>query len=237
MASLVIGLALLLLAMVWLTMGAGPPQPALAPSPLEAALSGLGASLERSGGPTARVTLLAGTPVVYQRVRVDPQAWVSRALAHIPLDPAHEALLAPHAALVSRLLGTPESVRLEVLPGGARLELELDPERLLARLPAGGDPTERLAVHLRELQSALDDLARATAPRPRVFVRREGEAPSEAAPGERCPWCHDALRDGDSQWACARCGTRHHAACRDEAGGCTVLGCGRRDRDEARQRT
>lgn len=46
----------------------------------------------------------------------------------------------------------------------------------------------------------------------------------------RCPYCHDELAldaDGAAAMAeCERCGTLHHRACLDEAGGCTIFGCG-----------
>jgi hypothetical protein len=44
----------------------------------------------------------------------------------------------------------------------------------------------------------------------------------EAAP--RCPYCHDMLEEV-ALVVCGACGTRHHAACMDELGRCTVLGC------------
>jgi hypothetical protein len=51
----------------------------------------------------------------------------------------------------------------------------------------------------------------------------------------RCPYCRDELRvdDGsDDLGACDRCGTLHHRACLDEAGGCTIFGCGARRASE-----
>lgn len=43
-----------------------------------------------------------------------------------------------------------------------------------------------------------------------------------------CPYCRDGLGADLEAVACARCGTLHHAACFDEAGGCTIFGCGAR---------
>lgn len=45
-----------------------------------------------------------------------------------------------------------------------------------------------------------------------------------------CPFCRDQVRADDERdddvTACDRCGTVHHRACFDEAGGCTIFGCG-----------
>jgi hypothetical protein len=47
-----------------------------------------------------------------------------------------------------------------------------------------------------------------------------------------CPYCRDEValdREGDDDLtACERCETVHHRACFDEAGGCTIFGCGQR---------
>jgi hypothetical protein len=51
----------------------------------------------------------------------------------------------------------------------------------------------------------------------------------EPGAGHRCPYCHDLLegaRPDDDLVVCGGCGTRHHGACLDELGRCTVLGCG-----------
>lgn len=45
----------------------------------------------------------------------------------------------------------------------------------------------------------------------------------------RCPYCRDEVatdRGDDDLAACDRCGTLHHRACLDEAGACTIFGCG-----------
>jgi len=42
----------------------------------------------------------------------------------------------------------------------------------------------------------------------------------------RCPFCHGALADRPPLGACVQCGTRHHAECLVEHGGCVVMGCG-----------
>lgn len=52
--------------------------------------------------------------------------------------------------------------------------------------------------------------------------------PPDAVPGlvdRRCPYCHDSLSAGE-QVLCARCVTPHHAACFQEHGACSLLGCG-----------
>jgi hypothetical protein len=52
----------------------------------------------------------------------------------------------------------------------------------------------------------------------------------------RCPYCRDAIDPaGEAALACGRCQTVHHRACLDEAGGCTVFGCG--ERAGARERS
>jgi hypothetical protein len=42
---------------------------------------------------------------------------------------------------------------------------------------------------------------------------------------DRCPYCHDLMDVDPREVLCGACGTRHHAACVDELGRCTVLGC------------
>lgn len=50
----------------------------------------------------------------------------------------------------------------------------------------------------------------------------------------RCPYCRDELDAAAPEAAtCERCGTVHHRECLDEAGGCTVFGCGAKDRGPA----
>lgn len=43
---------------------------------------------------------------------------------------------------------------------------------------------------------------------------------------QRCPYCHDALASNALAGDCVRCGTRHHASCFAEHGGCSTHGCG-----------
>lgn len=84
--------------------------------------------------------------------------------------------------------------------------------------------------------------------RRRVAVRIKGLsvkarfAWTDGGQAARCPYCRDELGvelrldDGSDDLAvCDRCGTLHHRACLDEAGGCTIFGCGaRRARERAR---
>lgn len=52
--------------------------------------------------------------------------------------------------------------------------------------------------------------------------------PPDAVPSlidRRCPYCHDSL-SAAGQVLCARCVTPHHAACFQEHGACSLLGCG-----------
>ena len=42
----------------------------------------------------------------------------------------------------------------------------------------------------------------------------------------RCPFCHEALTTESARTCCTSCGTRHHAGCWTEHGGCSVHACG-----------
>lgn len=42
----------------------------------------------------------------------------------------------------------------------------------------------------------------------------------------RCPFCHEALAAEAARTRCTSCGTRHHAGCWTEHGGCSVHACG-----------
>jgi hypothetical protein len=54
----------------------------------------------------------------------------------------------------------------------------------------------------------------------------------------RCPYCRDELDAAAPEAAaCDRCGTVHHRECLDEAGGCTVFGCGAKDATAERARS
>lgn len=45
---------------------------------------------------------------------------------------------------------------------------------------------------------------------------------------ERCPYCRDELQAADAELVeCQGCGTTHHAACLEELGRCTIMGCDR----------
>ncbi len=48
-------------------------------------------------------------------------------------------------------------------------------------------------------------------------------AASAAEPG-RCPYCHDAVDEGEAA-ACARCGAVHHEECLGIHGGCAAFSC------------
>lgn len=82
---------------------------------------------------------------------------------------------------------------------------------------------------LKRLYRALAQAARLCARR-RVRVKGPSARPRFAWTGEGsaplCPYCRDEVpADGAGVEACDRCGTLHHAACLDEAGGCTIFGC------------
>lgn len=77
-------------------------------------------------------------------------------------------------------------------------------------------------------------VARERAPAADLTARFAWTAGGETA---RCPYCRDELDAAAPEAAaCDRCGTVHHRECLDEAGGCTVFGCGARDRDAERVR-
>ena len=42
---------------------------------------------------------------------------------------------------------------------------------------------------------------------------------------EVCPYCRAPITDDESLTVCEGCGTRHHADCYAENGGCTIFGC------------
>lgn len=42
----------------------------------------------------------------------------------------------------------------------------------------------------------------------------------------RCPFCHEALAAEAARTRCTSCGTKHHAGCWTEHGGCSVHACG-----------
>ena len=49
---------------------------------------------------------------------------------------------------------------------------------------------------------------------------------------ELCPYCRGPVSVGDSSLVCEGCGTRHHADCYAENGGCTIFGCSQAPGDE-----
>ncbi|MBX3470699.1 MAG: hypothetical protein KF878_27845 [Planctomycetes bacterium] len=49
--------------------------------------------------------------------------------------------------------------------------------------------------------------------------------PHEEGGSTRCPYCHDHMGEQTDEVTCGACGTTHHAACLQELGRCTVLGC------------
>jgi hypothetical protein len=123
-------------------------------------------------------------------------------------------------AVVRRLLELPgeqRGVRLQ----GRRLRLE--------RRASGG------VVDAADLERTFRSLLRAAAlcgreqvelPKIRLRPKVGTFAWTGGGAAALCPYCRDGLAaDGDGAAACDRCGTAHHAACLEEAGGCTVFGC------------
>ena len=49
---------------------------------------------------------------------------------------------------------------------------------------------------------------------------------------EVCPYCRTPIGESDSSFVCEGCGTRHHADCYAENGGCTIFGCSKAPGDE-----
>lgn len=91
------------------------------------------------------------------------------------------------------------------------------------------------AAGMEDIFRTLVDLARAWG-RQKVEIKLKGAItvrPHMAWTGggnqPLCPFCRDELGgEGEALEACPRCDTVHHAACLEEAGGCTVFGCGTR---------
>lgn len=109
--------------------------------------------------------------------------------------------------------------------------IELHPMKVESECiaPWTADAMERVILSLVEL-------ARMWSRKP-LEVKVKGvavEAPHMAWTGGSsralCPYCRSELRQDEAEElaACGRCDTLHHAACLEEAGGCTVFGCGTR---------
>jgi len=49
---------------------------------------------------------------------------------------------------------------------------------------------------------------------------------------EVCPYCRAPIDASDPSLVCEGCGTRHHADCYAENGGCTIFGCSKAPGDE-----
>jgi hypothetical protein len=49
---------------------------------------------------------------------------------------------------------------------------------------------------------------------------------------EVCPYCRTPIAAEDASLQCEGCGTRHHADCYAENGGCTIFGCSKAPGDE-----
>lgn len=165
------------------------------------------------------LTLLAGDPGAGFGLGVT--AWRERASQ--PLAPELDGLVAGREHVVERLFERPGAQRLELGPGLARLELELDLGQLRAWVRARSlAPTTAgdgaiVAAHLRAILEQLEALTRPVAPE-LSLTAIQGAA--------TCPWCKEDLpADLVPALRCGGCGTAHHAACLEEAGGCTVLGC------------
>lgn len=113
-------------------------------------------------------------------------------------------------------------------------EVRLAAGTLTVERPVRADTLDLSA--LRRVFDALLEVARQCARR-RVTVKITGLSvePRFAWTGggqaARCPYCREALAlepGADGLAECERCGTLHHSACLDEAGGCTIFGCGGR---------
>ncbi len=83
----------------------------------------------------------------------------------------------------------------------------------------------------------LDTLTRLTrlaelcqAPTVEIVLREKGQAREGSGPaGLLCPYCRDQLDlTSEDVTSCSECLTFHHCSCMEEAGGCTIFGCGNR---------
>ncbi len=100
--------------------------------------------------------------------------------------------------------------------------------RVHATFPIPGGDAGAWARQAASLVERLDGLVQSPVIQVELAVARSGAV---------CPYCRDAAAEGDAGVAaCEACGTVHHADCLEEAGGCTVLGCGRSARRSGRVR-
>jgi hypothetical protein len=133
------------------------------------------------------------------------QAWAARGV--------HATEAAAAARHLFGLLGAPELV---VKDGWLRVrrtasEYALSPQSLEAAFDA--------LAGLAPLVARAQVKVRVGGVEREVHAWRVGEA-------TLCPFCRDALEGEGEVAECERCRTAHHRACLDEAGGCTVFGCG-----------
>jgi hypothetical protein len=149
----------------------------------------------------------------------------------------------PVRRLVSALLNEEGAASLE-LGAEARLCLELAPKRwreALDREPPAGTRRShpyraRAGAQMVRWLEVLERLARAAEASSGVVGVETPGVRVDARPSDPiCPYCRDDVGDEDSR-ACTVCETRHHAACWEEAGGCTLLGCRGRPRQAQRER-
>ena len=147
--------------------------------------------------------------------------------APLPQDLAAEADPAAMRALRGRLALLVETL-FQQYP--AR-ELRLGEDVLRAALPTrglSGDSLRAFLAHLLEVAKVAEELCRG------VRLQRARALGAET----RCGYCHEvfpgepahpvaagSLREGEDVVACELCSTVLHRACRDEHGGCPVLGC------------
>lgn len=116
------------------------------------------------------------------------------------------------------------------LPGVDRVELRADGALCLEQRASA----LAAALDVPTLESTLRALVRLGHRCARVTIT-VNERPAarfawtDGGASPRCPYCRDDLdAAAPDASACDRCGTVHHAGCLEEAGACTVFGCGAR---------
>src|SRR6516164_3703584 len=105
--------------------------------------------------------------------------------------------------------------------------------------PACGDHVDRGARDVAGYRASSMGWSVGAEPRPagwrsvtsrKIRIPLQGEAPVMTT--ELCPYCRGPVSVGDSSLVCEGCGTRHHADCYAENGGCTIFGCSQAPGDE-----
>jgi hypothetical protein len=200
----------------------------------------------RWAGRPARVELGSGAGLLVA-LQVGPNAWpLGRLHMEDPtLAGVLEALRGGKVGFTAKYrLGKAEQGRALLLEaeldallalGFASLELN-DAGELVADRPLDLASTQATPATVRGALGALERIARAIERTPlRIEATAAGAAAAlawtDGGGDPLCPYCRAALTSGEALplAACNRCDTSHHEACLEEAGVCTVFGCGSTD--------